>query len=382
MHARTSSLVSIGAALLLGVPLLVSCGGDLGVFRISGRLGSSFGCLTVPDDGRNYEVRFGRQPLPPLGSQVTLLVRGVGGASGCMVGPIVDVVTVMSIRTDFRTAPIIRDEVWGPGGAPIVLGKVEVKPGVTLTILPGTVVQIIAEGELRVRGKLIAEGTPADSIRFVGSSAWPSSGPIAFDSADTTSRMSYCTATAIDVSGPGPVLAHLRAAGLSVTGGQATLLLSSVLGVSGWNDSKITLADVDARSIDGVSASFSIDRCTLQDLTLSYSQASVRDSRFAGPRSYLLFHGASGGRIEHNVFEAVNTTIAFRHTSDPEFHDNDFVSRVMSVVCESYQRPDCLRMEQNWWGSADEAHILAIVENGCPVCYTPWRTSPAFPRAS
>ena len=373
----------LALALLPWFLVLQSCG-VMGSLRISGRLTSDFGCYVVRDRGKNFEVSFGRHPVPPLGSDVTLLVQEVGGASTCMVGPMVEVVEVVRVRTDFRTAPVTSDGIWGPSSAPIVLGRVEVKPGVTLTILPGTVVHIIPEGELRVRGKLIALGAPGDSVHFVGRSTEPYGGAVIFDSADTTSQLSYCTANGVVVYGAGPSITHLRAGGVTVGGvtvggGQLTVSQSALRWVTGWYGSEVTLSAVQVGSVDGVGASFSIEGSTLRDLSLSYSRASVTDSRFDGPRSYILFHGESGGTLERNVFLADSTTIALRHTSDPEFHDNDFDGRAMSVVCETYQRAECVRMEQNWWGSPDEDRVRARITADCPVCYAPWRTTPALP---
>src|SRR5215831_5299243 len=92
---------AVKLALLNGAFLLQSCGLMGGFLHISGQLTlSNQGCYVVPDNGKDYEVIFGRYPLPPMGAEVTLLVREVNDASSCMVGPLVEVVRVEKVRTD------------------------------------------------------------------------------------------------------------------------------------------------------------------------------------------------------------------------------------------------------------------------------------------
>lgn len=56
---------------------------------------------------------------------------------------------------------------WGPQQSPcLVTGEVIVPSGVTLTILPGTTVLFQEASRMIIRGHLLAEGTPAEPIRF------------------------------------------------------------------------------------------------------------------------------------------------------------------------------------------------------------------------
>lgn len=56
--------------------------------------------------------------------------------------------------------------VWGPQGSPYVVDVTEVSAGVTLTLLPGTVVKFEDDGRLVVAGQILALGTPDDRVVF------------------------------------------------------------------------------------------------------------------------------------------------------------------------------------------------------------------------
>ena len=66
------------------------------------------------------------------------------------------------------SGPIVADEVWGPVDSPfLVVGDVTVRPGVTLTILPGTTVRFDPSRALYVEGLLTADGAPGSEIQFL-----------------------------------------------------------------------------------------------------------------------------------------------------------------------------------------------------------------------
>ena len=78
---------------------------------------------------------------------------------------------------------IDRDTVWS--GQVEIVGRVVVARGATLAIRPGTVVRFrkvdrdqdgVGDGELRVLGRLVAEGTPRHRIRFVSAERKPRPG--------------------------------------------------------------------------------------------------------------------------------------------------------------------------------------------------------------
>jgi hypothetical protein len=375
-----------GAPSRLGVPLLLAtllAAGSCQLlpfdsFTISGRLESGFGCTLLSSGGRNYELVSWHATVPPLGSFVTLRVRNSrSAASVCMAGRMVDVLRVVRVVTDFRTTPVTGSETWTPDQGPIVLGKVEVVPTATLTILPGTTVRIVGYGELRVRGTLQMVGTPAESVRITGPSAdGQGGGPLVLDAAREGTRVAFASVAALSVLGPGPGLEHLSASGIMVVEGSVTIRNSVARFVSAYN-ATVTADSVDLGLVDGIYGEFELARSTLSGLTLSYSHASVQECRFTGARSYVLFHGQSGGTFERNSFLAEETEVVLRHLSNPSFHNNDFLSPSTQVVCESYQLTTCIGMEQNWWGTTDESQITAHFTAGCPVCYVPWLTGPS-----
>jgi hypothetical protein len=65
---------------------------------------------------------------------------------------------------------------WGPGQNPYtVVGELRVPKGATLTLLPGTMVLFQEGARIVINGRLLAEGTPANPIRFTrvaGSTRW------------------------------------------------------------------------------------------------------------------------------------------------------------------------------------------------------------------
>ena len=68
-------------------------------------------------------------------------------------------------KQDFiKSGAITANETWSKYA--YVTNEVTVNSGVTLTIDPGTVVKFAAAARLTIKGKLIAEGTISDSIRF------------------------------------------------------------------------------------------------------------------------------------------------------------------------------------------------------------------------
>lgn len=371
-HDRFASIANPAAWLLAAaLPFIGSCGLTSSDFTISGRLESDFGCTFLATGSRSYELLNWRGDLAPLGSFATLRVRPHDGISVCMVGPMVDVVQVKKVTTDFRTAAVVGTETWGPGQGPIVLGKVEVVPGARLKILPGTTVQIIDYGELRVRGVLEMVGTVGDSVHFTGPG-----GPVVLDSVQTGTVVTYASLGRLTVTGPSPDLERVTVASLTVTGGSVTVRNAVISGAYVY-EGTLAAETAELGMLNGIYGDFYVSGSTLNSMLLSYSRAAVTDSRFTGTHGGIVFHGRSSGSFERNTFLADETRIEVRHDSEPAFHHNDFVGAATTVICESYQLSSCIHMEENWWGTSTEEEIVARFEQGCPVCYVPWLTGPA-----
>jgi hypothetical protein len=350
-------------------------------FEISGRLTSDFGCLVVRSDGRSYELGgWGHLEIPPLGSYVALEVEEVPDAvSTCMVGMIVDVLDIIDVVTDFRTAPVVDAETWSPGDEPIVLGRVEVEREARLTVLAGTTIQIIPEGELRCRGTIIMEGAAGDPVRVIGilrpeyGELLP--GLVVLDSVSAESRLSYVTVPLLEVHGEGPPLEQISTDRFFLSGGSIEIARSWVKTITA-DQGVVELEANEIYAVGAVRSTLELRDNRLSELMLSYSQASATGNRFQGSAALLTFHGAAGGRFEENTFDAQVTQVRVRHQSDPVLTRNNFISPTTSVRCERYEGTECVQMERNWWGTTDEAEIQAKLAEDCPVCYIPWLTEP------
>lgn len=351
---------------------------DRDPFIISGRLTSDFGCYLLRD-GRSYELHNWEDPIPPLGSTVTVRVQpSLAAGSICMAGRMVDVLDVLDVCTDFRTAPVNEDETWSREDD-IVLGDVEVARGATLRVLPGTVIKIIPEGRLNVRGRVLMEGAPYDSVRIEGilspeGTAWRA-GSVSCDSVAAGSRVRYVsTRSTIRISGEAPVLEAVQGT-IAIVRGTATIRDCALSGVSADN-ATVVIENSVLGDVNGVFATFTLEGNALSDLLLSYSDATVTRNIFRGMQSTIIFHGPSNGTFERNTFEADTTLIEVRHDSEPLFQQNNLTSRSLTIRCNTYSGPPCIQFPNNWWGTADEELIRASFSGACEFCYTPWLTEP------
>jgi hypothetical protein len=295
-----------------------------------------------------------------------------------MVGEMVDVLEVIDVRTDFRTAAVVGEETWGPADE-IVLGQVEVLPGAKLTVLPGTLIQIIREGTLHVRGRIIMEGSPGDSVRIDGVLSPEygrlSPGPVVLDSVAAGSRVRFvATRSSLQVHGDAPILESIQGF-ISVNQGSAMISDSRLSSVGGQEATIVLEKSRVEYGVHGTRASLILKGNVLSGLSLSYSRVSASENVFSGRLTGVLFHGTSGGTFERNTFDADSTHIEVRHNSDPVFQQNNFVSRGMAVECNTYSGP-CIQFANNWWGTNDEAAIRGRFHGPCTFCYSPWLAGP------
>ncbi len=103
------------------------------------------------------------------------------------------------------------DTVWTAAESPYeVVGNVVVEPNVTLTIEPGAEVQFRASTGLEVKGRLVAEGTPTDRIRFdrmPGGGKWSG---LKFDRTQLDNRITYADMIGGDTQGGAIEVDHAR----------------------------------------------------------------------------------------------------------------------------------------------------------------------------
>ena len=179
------------------------------------------------------------------------------------------------------------DTTWSPAAGPYnVTGNLTVPLGVTLTILPGTTVYFADGASIEVAGRLVAEGTATQRIRFTrapGSlGGWVG---FTFDEAEGDNRIAFA-----DFAFANAGVANLR-------------LLTSTLSIENvtWSDTTRTL------------------------IALSNSSLDVRDSVFPTIAGTPLIQGGpipAGGQviIERNQFggtTGLNDIIFFRGAQRP-----------------------------------------------------------------
>jgi hypothetical protein len=90
------------------------------------------------------------------------------------------------------------DRTWSLANAPYyVVGTAYVESGHTLTIEPGVDVLFASDTQLRVNGRLNAQGTESDSIRFISASLVDRWDGLVFDGGDS-SKMSYVRVSGVE----------------------------------------------------------------------------------------------------------------------------------------------------------------------------------------
>ncbi len=129
---------------------------------------------------------------------------------------------------------ITDDTLWTASQSPYeVVQSVTVPPGVTLRIEPGVVLNFRDNTGLTVRGRLVAEGTPGERIRFdraSGSSRWKG---IAFRSTRADSRITYADMNRGDDQGEAVLVDRSR------------VLLDNVV----WTGTRGTILELDHPSL-------------------------------------------------------------------------------------------------------------------------------------
>jgi len=96
-------------------------------------------------------------------------------------------------QIDLPEGSLLDDAVWEPQEGPyLVTGELTVPPGAVLTILPGTTVFFDPDAKMNIKGRLIAEGTEYELIRFTRTpEAGGTWGGIQFANTMQDNRISY-----------------------------------------------------------------------------------------------------------------------------------------------------------------------------------------------
>jgi hypothetical protein len=94
----------------------------------------------------------------------------VAAAAFVLVISLLGIASPAAAANRYVSGPIVGDTVWSAADTWIMTGNVTVRPGVTLTIEPGTAVKANFRVRLYVEGTLIADGAPGNLITFTPNS--------------------------------------------------------------------------------------------------------------------------------------------------------------------------------------------------------------------
>jgi len=251
-----------------------------------------------------------------------------------------------------RDAVLAADTVWS--GTVTVVGRVVVKRGVTLTILPGTAVRFvrvdadgdgIGDGELTVEGRLVARGTRAATISFASAQERPQPKDWTYVMI-STSRDSVVEHCSFEHAFTG-LQVHL-----------STALVRNCLFRGNFEALRFSTADVRIERNDIVDNVYGIR------YESRGSDAVVARNTIAGN--------------EYGFFPVVKSDSRVRVAG------NNIVNRSYNVTMGEEQRAD-LEFGGNWWGTADAAAIEERLFDGRRdatvgrVLYRPHLEAPAAP---
>ena len=344
-------------------------------FIIEGRLARSddYGCLILRTTDGAFDIEGLDPDVHLLGARAVLLVREFGATSFRCAPNRVKLVRTLFVIEDFRKTSVTESEIWDAEHGPIPIGDVEVEVGATLTIRPGTDVQIVPGGGLHVRGQLVAEGTadrPVSIRRLFEEPGWRSA--LEFLSSERLSSLLHAETDAIGMSG-----AALTAEDLS-----APYLLVQ--------DSVLRGGPIDTNVLHAIESSVELSGSDLGYVVASHSTLWLNGSligaldvvdavlSFNGNRltSSVTMDGACSGAFTHNTFSGWDTSIQIPARGvEVMFAYNNFVGRFIDIFCRPCRATPCVSMAQNWWGTADADSLRTLLWSEA-ACYEPWLTAP------
>lgn len=302
---------------------------------------------------------------------------------------------------------------WTKANSPYILtGGLLVQHGVTLTIEPGVMVQAISSGNLWVEGKIVAVGTPADSIILTsqyagdGQNGWRG---INFRSTygATEGEFQYCsirnsifaistdTATTLTVKNcyfrAHEVAIYAPAGNFEVTNNRfeycialADNYVPGVPSIGVFKDNQINLSSYGMRLLSSTSeitvTSNSFYGCSYGIILLPVKKTSVKDNKilkcgvgmlahttqlqeavqgniFGYCREGLRVDGANGNFI-HNSFKFNKTALVVNSLSPGFVFEYNCIdsSTDYHIVLNS---TNDINVKNNWWGTTDSAKMHA-----------------------
>lgn len=298
---------------------------------------------------------------------------------------------------------IITDTLWTADKRYNLMSDVIVQQGITLTVAPGTVVRS-SGSQFVVRGALVAEGTPTQTISFTGSSISIAGGSVS---------MGWCVFSygLLFPARPGAVPGTLQIhdsqlyTGIVIESGDQ---YDTVVGVrdSVFYNGGFTVWETMIMNVSHVDFVNGDIRGMLSDV----QPWSITDSRFVGTGTALELSMAShaSGTIARNFFANYTTAIDITSggSATISITDNTFVNNGKGIQQGSVNlgihnnnfigtagyalQTDCsgnpgrsVTADSNYWGTVDTAQIDAMIydmnDNGlCLLApYTPILTGPA-----
>jgi parallel beta-helix repeat protein len=263
---------------------------------------------------------------------------------------------------------ITSDTTWTIGGSPItVTGSVTVNAGKTLTIDPGVVIKFNAGTALYVAGKIVANATQANPIKFTSSAGSPAPGDwngMEFQATTNVgSVFNYCI---VEYAGAGPDASGLFyiTGAYSINISNSTFRYNSTNGINARASSpRISQSTFDHNGGFGVFSdllsNFVVDSCTITNNTTGGVRVSVNASSATITNSVIDTNGI-GIFIDNNAFPTVQnnnirknaTGIQFTGvgSTQPTINGNTIATNTAWGFRNT--STSTVKAEHNYWGSA------------------------------